>query len=865
MGINAQIFAKPQPDGAMAVFFLNSLPSSADFQVDLRRDLGLDNRTATAYAVRDIWEHQDLASIPSGGVLSAAAVPSRDSRLFLLTPKATPIVSKSATPLLSSWSWSGPTLTLKHTPIGGFPALQLDNNTSPIPPFWLNLNNQGHANLSHVIVQIIRAREAGLKLLAVVLSDALVVPPIASATQQIMDLVTQYHPTAKLLVRWYLSGDVLDHPEWKMVLQNISNPTQNSSGDMLHFMNTPAAAWAAVAAFNFSKALARMDAAYPGRIAAVVIEGLETGEWFLPPTSPASMMVGDYTPVMEKEFCEMEGGDVSNCSLPTATERNTATLGNALLQWENGSHPSARSFRYNQFVSQCVARAIAQFAAVVKNVSAGKALTMAYSGYLFDLSDSRLTGSGHLDLSSLLACPDLDLIGSPYQYSTSVREPAGRFTSHGPVDSATLHKKMWVAEDDSRTVLSDRQTPQNIYRVNSTEATVNLLRRNMYTSMLHRQALYWLDLESNGWWGRNDNATMIAITDAMWSNASHVLRQWQHFLASPTLQAQLLPPAEVAIFVDEISPAARPLLGRGGTIQAGYTFETALQMHPWQDIAGIGAPVRVYLMSDLLHVDFPFEEIKFAVFLNAFMMAPKLRQVVKTKLQNDGKTLAWVYAPALFDSEQCTTAGYCMPDEVAASKLVGLRLSMNLTAAPISTVFEQTSGTQPFVLPGVLVGKSYGNALGSVSPRVICDAEDSSTSEVIGRYADMEPSICWTRPETSNFSSVFVGTPRPPVGFWRALAKSAGVHVYTADEFAADDDMEGVRADAVEAAGSGLLYHAGTISRSSRRVELPGAFVVTSEWGEVVCASHAPCTSFETPAMDVGGSILYWLGKSAGP
>lgn len=40
---------------------------------------------------------------------------------------------------------------------------------------------------------------------------------------------------------------------------------------------------------------------------------------------------------------------------------------------------------------------------------------MAYSGYLFDLSDSRLTGSGHLDLAALLNCTDLDMIASPYQ------------------------------------------------------------------------------------------------------------------------------------------------------------------------------------------------------------------------------------------------------------------------------------------------------------------------------------------------------------------------------------------------------------------------------------------------------------------
>ena len=248
----------------------------------------------------------------------------------------------------------------------------------------------------------------------------------------VQDLVALHHPTAKLLVRWYMSRDVLDHPEWKMVLQNISNPAQNTSDSMskhmIHFMNSPTAAWAKAATANFSFALAHMDAAYPGRIAAVIIEGLETGEWFMPPTSTQSMMVGDYTPEMEKEFCAEEisrtaaaGGNGGSCRLPSAAERDTPTLGNALLQWNQSSDASSRSFRYNQFISKRVASAIAGFAAVVKRVSGGKALTMAYSGYLFGLSDSRLTGSGHLALSSLLACPDLDMIGSPYLFALKTK------------------------------------------------------------------------------------------------------------------------------------------------------------------------------------------------------------------------------------------------------------------------------------------------------------------------------------------------------------------------------------------------------------------------------------------------------------
>ena len=240
-------------------------------------------------------------------------------------------------------SWSGPRLEVQHTSPGGFPSLQLEGVPAPFPPFWLNVNNQGHANTSAIVVQIVRAREAGLKLLAVQLSDGLTVPPVAPATARIMDLIETHHPSAKLLVRWYLSGTVAGHPEWGLLLQNISNASQIQPQPGV---TSPTAAWAQTAAADFSASLAALDAAYPGKIAAVQIEGLCAGEWFYFPADPVERLVGDYTEGMRAEFCAAEGeGNASasarSCVLPTAAERDTATLGDALLQWDTGADPSA--------------------------------------------------------------------------------------------------------------------------------------------------------------------------------------------------------------------------------------------------------------------------------------------------------------------------------------------------------------------------------------------------------------------------------------------------------------------------------------------------------------------------------------------
>lgn len=831
-------------------------PSAWDATIDCLRVRGVDASEPAAWLMRGGSEDEPMRFVPSAAAaqndvdfIPYFAV--ADERMTVYPcyeerPSNTEVASTHRT----ASNWTGPELQLHRTSPGGFPALQL-MGTRPFPPFWMNVNNQGReANLSAVEVQIVRARRAGLRLLSVVLSDGLDVPPVNQATQQIFDLVAQHHPNASLILRWYVKGC----PAWRMIAQSTVSPNTTAGTSF----SSPTNLWAASAAANLSVALSHLDSAYPGRIAGVQIEGLHTGEWFVAAADAAGTMIPDYTPEMEAEFCATEAGG-GRCTLPSAEARSRATLGDRLLQWQRATQPSARSFRYHRFLSEQAAAAISALAAAVKRATCGRTLTLAFYGYLFALSDTRLTGSAHLSLSTLLRSPDLDIVASPYQYPAAVRRPSGRLTAHGPVDSATLHKKVWAVEDDSRTVLSN---PGEFDRhVSDLAGTVRLLRRNLYTAMLQRAAIYWLDLKSYGWFGRADNSSMLTATDAIWSNASHVLSQWRALLTSATLQAELLPAPQVAIFVDEMSAAARPLYGKGGTSRSNaIAFERALLQYPWQDLMGIGTAVVAHTLSDLLHPSFDPSILKLAVLPNAFMIAPELRAAIQTKLQHGGRTVAWVYAPGIFGGG-CRD-GPCTPDLQAASQLVGMPLRMNSTVAvPLETTFAPAPG----LLPPSLAGSSYGADLGEVAPWLSCDGADRAT--VLGHYgaaAGRKPSACMSH--EASHTSVFIGAPRPPLALWRALALNAGVHLYTSESESADNGLA-VRADAVTYGASALLYHAGASAGGAvqagrrRQVTLPQKLAVKSEWGEDVCTSAQPCDSFSTPALQDGESVLYWLSS----
>jgi hypothetical protein len=88
----------------------------------------------------------------------------------------------------------------------------------------------------------------------------------------------------------------------------------------------------------------------------------------------------------------------------------------------------------------------------------------------------------------------------------------------GQVDSAWLRGKLWIVEDDTRTALS----APNPFRFCATmTATLDTLRRNLFTAALHGYGLYWFDLGNEGWFGSVENAT---ATEALWRGDCRAIR-----------------------------------------------------------------------------------------------------------------------------------------------------------------------------------------------------------------------------------------------------------------------------------------------------------------------------------------------------
>lgn len=85
-GTILQLWAKPQPHGAVAVLILNSdTPNQASSNHTVTFDLKSLNLTSSTVAVRDIWNHADLGKATTS--FTTDAIPGHDSRFYLLTPQ----------------------------------------------------------------------------------------------------------------------------------------------------------------------------------------------------------------------------------------------------------------------------------------------------------------------------------------------------------------------------------------------------------------------------------------------------------------------------------------------------------------------------------------------------------------------------------------------------------------------------------------------------------------------------------------------------------------------------------------------------------------------------------------------------------
>jgi hypothetical protein len=612
--------------------------------------------------------------------------------------------------------------------------------------------------------------------------------------------------------------------------------------------NTITTSWINFQIDQVKKALTYLDQKYPGKIVGVMLgsewftvprylgadsvwHDIKTGPNLTPPWDSISsnsripdFFYGDTSSSSASQFCawwllpsSLTG---AGCHLPQFAARNNTfaprfSANGVFLDTNNREELNAIYF--SRFQAHQVVNAITRILASAKTLTNNNIMTMAFYGYLY-ATEWNHPNMGHMALSKLLASPSIDAIVGPYSY-TNARSLGNPFLAQGVMDSPALHNKIWITEDDTKThlaLLEDKDNcpngPGNDF-CNSENLwdTARFIRRNMITAAMHRTGQYFLDLWLHGWWGRMDHDS---DSQQMWANASTSISfaNQLNFNSTHSFKPQ------VAVFTDDISESYLALVDPAGK----NTYDLGMKRLSLaaREIEKMGTPVRHYLLSDLLLTNFPYQNIKLAIFLNAYNVPQNIRDAIAQKLKKGNRKLVFLYASGIYKGDVNMGSN-------GITDLTGIQVAQgNYTKSSLSIY---TSG-----VPTGL-GLSY-----SLNPWYYVSDQNV---DVYGFYGTSPSTIT----ERALVGKKFTGIDGTPYTVFYSAAPNLNAHFYWYLGYLANVRSLGPWGDTIEASGNSMMIHVSDNNAGTKRITLPWTVPAIYEIYEgatdkVLCTN---CNSFE--------------------
>ena len=392
---------------------------------------------------------------------------------------------------------------------------------------------------------------------------------------------------------------------------------------------------------------------------------------------------------------------------------------------------------FSDYCSDLMAGKVIRWARIVKQVTAGRKLTVTFYGYTFSLPGSF---SGHLALGEVLQCQDVDVLCAPYAYHD--RAPGGTANFMSPVDSVVLHRKLWINEDDARTHLMDLEIvnksrasllkvglPQNM------QQTLGALDRNLAAVNAHGAGIWWMDLTASGAF----NAPEI------WDQVKR-----RTVLFKPESPRVEMTP-EVLVLVDEASKRH---------VAADYSFNRFNLFQVRDAALKSGTTIGYYMLDDYLAGAAPKPAL--VIFANAFRLSDAQIEAMHERLEKDRSAAVWMYMPGYLDDQ-----GGRSLDRVR-----------RVTGFAVRNVPGKTAAIGMAELAGCRWNEGFFDI--DLSPRPVIA---QGKWQFLARYAsDSLPAVAVRRHNGS--PQFFVGCPGPGVTaeVFRRLFKMAGVHVWTPEQ-----------------------------------------------------------------------------------
>ncbi|MEN6372961.1 MAG: hypothetical protein ABFD64_13215 [Armatimonadota bacterium] len=427
---------------------------------------------------------------------------------------------------------------------------------------------------------------------------------------------------------------------------------------------------------------------------------------------------------------------------------------------------------YYECQQKIVADDVLYFCKTVKEFWPRPIITGAFYGYFFYMNE--MAAGGHLEMKQVLNSPYIDFLSAPFGYLDFQRVVGGSGEFRHLAESIKLHNKLAMLEFDQGTHLGDvfgRKPPVNPGTI---EDSMAAFRRNVGQVFTRGIGMWWYDFGpkgDSGWWDdsvyMSDIARLKKLADKLetkqYKPAADVLFVYDtyvfYYLGLPNQKTDT-----ISLGINEMSDDVH---------HAGIAFDTI----------------------DLMDLDkVNLSQYKVVVFANTWLLDEAKRNFIKNKVEKDGRTVVFLYAPGYTDGKTL--------DISRISALTGIKIKeIELSGAPKIVVDDKSKW-----LPKCGLYSSISTQFGLKEHLYPLFSIEDKGAQAVGYYKGTDY-VALARKKLPHCTVWYSGLLLRDPDLMREIFRSGGAHIY--------DECN----DVIFAGGGLLVVH--TKNGGKRKLMLP--------------------------------------------
>lgn len=518
------------------------------------------------------------------------------------------------------------------------------------PEYFAALGKSGmkifllHCNTLWIQPNSVELFEKEAKMLLEAVPDAYIIPRIG------------LHPPA-----WWVE----QHPEECCQYDDGSSPptyyfTESYETTLPHAYSLCSSKWREDAGKELQKVWKRlMDLPFSHRIIGCFPAAGKTSEWLYgrPTMLPDQKMCLDHSEAFRREFSDYlrrtyktdenlqkhwkdPNVTIDNPTIPTFDQRffvqkldeSVAKPEKAIRSFDPIPIPRGNEHHYGSFCDldksrqvydfyrawhEGTARSQIHFANCVKEVTPDRIVGFCHGA---QAANNYITSGTAGGIRLMLESKNVDFMLNPSVYEN--RLPGGCVGQRVAFDSFSLHNKIYISQEDSRTSMENRHH-KRLCGVFDMEDTINTMKREFGKNICEDIQNWWFDQIPGGNRFRDP-----AIYD---------LFKQQAAIAQEAYSLDRTKKSEIALIYDDESLQ---------TISLQSSQEMVEQLRNYE-LPRVGAQMDQYSHNDMADPNMP--SYKLYIFVNTMVLTEEERQVIRAKLKKDGAVAVWVYAPGFID------------------------------------------------------------------------------------------------------------------------------------------------------------------------------------------------------------------------